>query len=97
MKEILIFAGYLGLFLFVFWMVVAFVERRLSIVKSNRELSGEEDKEDEIPVPVIIAGIKAYESCFVTEEKKVKRMMYKPKEAPVSLWKIKGRVKQIES
>ena len=72
MKEILIFAGYLGLFIV-------------------------EDKGDEIPVPVIIAGIKAYESCFVAEEKKIKRKIYKPKEAPVSLWKIKGRVKQIES
>ena len=90
-------AGYLGVFLFAFWMVVAFVERRLTIVKSNREVSSEEDKEDEIPVPVIMAGIKAYESCFATEEKKIKRMMYKPKEAPVSLWKIKGRVKQIDS
>jgi hypothetical protein len=97
MKEILIFAGYLGLFLVAFWMVVAFVEHRLTIVKSNRGVSGEEDNGDEIPVPVIIAGIKAYESCFVAEEKKIKRMMYKPKEAPVSLWKIKGRVKQIES
>ena len=90
-------AGYLGLFLFAFWMVVAFVERRLTLVKRNREVSREEDKEDEIPVPAIMAGIKAYESCFVTEEKKIKRMMYKPKETPVSLWKIKGRVKQIES
>ena len=90
-------AGYLGLFLFAFWMVVAFVERRLTIVKSNRALSDEEGKEDEIPVPVIIAGIKAYESCCVTEEKKIKRILYKPKEAPVSLWKIKGRVKQMES
>ena len=97
MKEILTFAGYLGLFLFAFWMVVAFVERRLTIVKSKREVSDEEDRGDEIPVPAIIAGIKAYESCFVAEEKKVERMMYKPKEAPVSLWKIKGRVKQIES
>ena len=78
-------------------MVVAFVERRLTVVKSNREVSNEENKEDEIPVPVIMAGIKAYESCFVAEEKKVKRMIYKPKEAPVSLWKIKGRVKQIDS
>jgi hypothetical protein len=97
MKEIFIFAGYLGLFIVAFWMVVVFVERRLTIVKSNRAASNEEDKGDEIPVPVIIAGIKAYESCFVAEEKKIKRKIYKPKEAPVSLWKIKGRVKQIES
>jgi hypothetical protein len=93
MKEILIFAGYLGLFLLAFWMLVAFLERRLTIVKSNRGVSGEEDKGEEIPVPVIMAGIKAYESCFVAEKKKIKRMIYKPKEETVSLWKIRGRVK----
>ena len=93
MKEILIFAGYLGLFLFVFWMIVAFLERRLTIVRRNREVSSEEDKGDEIPVPVIMAGIKAYESCFVAEKKKIKRMIYQPKKETVSLWKIRGRVK----
>ena len=93
MKEILIFAGYLGLFLCAFWMIVAFLERRLTIVRRNREVSSEEDKGDEIPVPVIMAGIKAYESCFVAEKKKIKRKMYKPKEETVSLWKIRGRVK----
>ena len=93
MKEILILAGYLGLFLFAFWMVVAFVERRLTLVKRNREVSREEDKEDEIPVPAIMAGIKAYESCFITEKKKVKRMIYQQKKETVSLWKIRGRVK----
>ena len=93
MKEILIFAGYLGLFLVAFWLVVAFLERRLTIVKSNRLVSSEEDKGDEIPVAVIMAGIKAYESCFGTEKKKIKRMIYKPKEETVSLWKIRGRVK----
>jgi len=93
MKEILVFAGYLGLFLLAFWVVVAFLERRLAIVKSNRLVSSEEDKGDEIPVPVIMAGIKAYESCFVVEKKKIKRMIYKPKEETVSLWKIRGRVK----
>jgi hypothetical protein len=93
MREILIFAGYLGVFLCAFWMIVAFLERRLTIVRRNREVSTEEDNGDEIPVPVIMAGIKAYESCFVAEKKKIKRMMYKPKEETVSLWKIRGRVK----
>ena len=93
MKEILIFAGYLGLFLCAFWMIVAFLERRLTIVRRNREVSSEEDKGDEIPVPVIMAGIKAYESCFVAEKKKIKRMIYQPKKETVSWWKIRGRVK----
>jgi len=93
MVEILIFAGYLGFLLCAFWMIVAFVERRLTILRRNREVSSEEDKGDEIPVPVIIAGIKAYESCFVAEKKKIKRMIYQPKKETVSLWKIRGRVK----
>jgi len=93
MKEILVFAGCLGLFLCVFWMIVAFLERRLTIVRKNREAISEEDKGDEIPVPVIMAGIKAYESCFVAEKKKIKRMIYQPKKETVSLWKIRGRVK----
>ena len=93
MKEILIFAGYLGLFICAFWMIVAFLERRLTIVRRNREVTSEEDKGDEIPVPVIMAGIKAYESCFVAEKKKMKRMIYQPKKETVSLWKIRGRVK----
>ena len=74
-------------------MIVAFLERRLTIVKKNREAISEEDKGDEIPVPVIMAGIKAYESCFITEKKKVKRMIYQQKKETVSLWKIRGRVK----
>ena len=93
MKEILIFAGYLGLFLCAFWMIVAFLERRLTIVRRNREVTSEEDKGDEIPVPVIMAGIKAYESCFIAEKKKIKRMIYQQKKETVSLWKIRGRVK----
>jgi hypothetical protein len=93
MKEILIFAGYLGLFLCAFWMIVAFLERRLTIVRRNREMSSEEDKGDEIPVPAIMAGIKAYESCFVAEKKKIKRMIYQPKKETFSLWKIRGRVR----
>ena len=93
MVEILIFAGYLGFFLCAFWMIVAFLERRLTILRRNREVSSEEDKGDEIPVPVIMAGIRAYESCFVAEKKKIKRMIYQPKKETVSLWKIRGRVK----
>ena len=93
MVEILIFAGYLGLFLCAFWMIVAFLERRLTILRRNREVSSEEDKGDEIPVPVIMAGIRAYESSLVAEKKKIKRMIYQPKKETVSLWKIRGRVK----
>ena len=93
MQEILVFSGYLGLFLFVFWMMVTVLERRLTSVRRKREVNSEEDKGDEIPVPAIMAGIKAYESCFVAEKKKIKRKMYKPKEETVSLWKIRGRVK----
>jgi len=93
MQEILVFSGYLGLFLFVFWMMVTLLERRLTSVRRKREVNSEEDKGDEIPVPAIMAGIKAYESCFVAEKRHVKRMIYKPKEETVSLWKIRGRVK----
>jgi len=93
MKEILIFAGYLGVFLFVFWMIVAFLERRLTIERRKREMISEEENGDPLPVPVIMAGIKAYESCFVEENKKIKRVIYQPKEETVSLWKIRGRVK----
>ena len=93
MKEILIFAGYLGVFLFVFWMMVTLLERRLTIDRKKREVNSEQDKGDEIPIPAIMAGIKAYESCFVAEKKHIKRMIYQPKEETVSLWKIRGRVK----
>jgi len=93
MKEILIFAGYLGLLLFVLWVTVAVIERRLAILKSKKEAISEENGEDEIPVPVILAGIRAYESCCAPEKKRVKRVLYQPKEETVSLWKIRGRVR----
>ena len=96
MKELFVFAGYLGGFLLFFWMIVFVLERLLKKkVKIPAVNIGRYDGKEVIPV--IVAAVKAYEQNVGREVKRVavERVVYKRKEGEISFWKLSGRATKI--
>ncbi len=96
MKELLMFAGYLGAFLLFAWAVVFALERLLQ--KKRREQVASSEGEDESTIiAIIVAAVETYEQSFGREVKKVavERVVYPKKVENISFWKLKGRVTQI--
>ena len=96
MKELFMFAGYLGAFLLFAWAIVFALERLLQKGRRERAISsGEED--ESTTIAAIAAAVEAYEQSFGREVKKVavERVVYPKKVENISFWKLKGRVTQI--
>ena len=96
MNELFVFAGYLGVVLMVFWVIVFALERLLQ--KRTKETAIRSEGEDgSAVIPVIVAAVEAYEQSFDREVKKVaiKRVVFTRKEETISYWKLRGRVSQM--
>ncbi len=96
MKELLMFAGYLGAFLLFVWAIVFTLERLLQ--KKRREQVASSEGEDESTIiATIVAAVETYEQSFGREVKKVavERVVYPKKVENISFWKLRGRVTQI--
>jgi hypothetical protein len=96
MNELFVFAGYLGVFLMGFWIIVFLLERLLQKRVKETPLSNE-GEDDSAIISVIVAAVEAYEQSIGREVKKVaiERVIYPRKEYRISLWKLKGRVTQM--
>ncbi len=96
MKELFVLAGYLGLFLMVFWVIVFALERLLQ-KRVKEPAVRSEGEDDSAVISVIVAAVEAYEQSFGREVKKVtvERVVYPRKEDSISFWKLRGRVSQI--
>jgi len=96
MNELFVFAGYLGVFLMGFWVIVALLERFLQKRLKETPFSNE-GEDDSAVISVIVAAVEAYEQSFGREVKKVaiERVVYPRKEDSISFWKWRGRVTQM--
>lgn len=98
MKEILVLAVCLGVVLIVLWVVVVLLEKvKEGMAKEGLEgkETGKEEGSDNL-VPVILAGIMAYDGGLALRTKKKRRVVYKGKEEKVSWWRMKERMKQTQ-
>jgi len=96
MKELFMFAGYLGAFLLFAWAIVFALERLLQKRVREQATSSEEEDESTI-IAAIVAAVEAYEQTFGREVKKVavERVVYQKKTENISFWKLRGRVTQL--
>lgn len=86
----------LGVVLFVIWVVVVLLEKLKGVREKGREERKEkrEDLGNDRLMPVIIAGIVAYEEGLSGKATKRRRVVYQGKEEKVSWWRTKGRLTQ---
>ncbi len=98
MKEILVLAVCLSIILIVLRVVVVCLEKVKGGSAREREAEKERKKEGGTAVlmPVIIAGITAYEESLGVKFRKRERMVYERKEEKTSWWKMKERMKQTQ-
>ena len=95
MNELFVFAGYLGVFLVGFWIIVFLLERLLQKRVKETPLRSEEN--DSAVISAIVGAVEAYEQSLGREVKKVaiERVVFPRKEDSISFWKLKGRVVQM--
>lgn len=88
----------LGFFLIVLWLVVVLLEKVKEGMAEEGLASKETGKEEgsDNLVPVILAGIMAYDEGLALKTKKKRRVVYKGKEEKVSWWRMKERMKQTQ-
>ena len=96
MKELFVFAGYLGVFLLFAWAIVFALERLLQ-KKAREQAISSEGEEDDTTIAAIVAAVKVYEQSLGREVKKVgvERVVYQRKVENISFWKLRGRVTQL--
>ena len=88
--------------LIIFLICIVFVVTCYFIIKSKnvfkyrgiKKIFKKKIKEKDLNgvLPVIVAGIAAYESSFKVDKRVFKRDFYKRRREEVSLWRIKGRI-----
>jgi hypothetical protein len=96
MKELFVFAGYLGVFL-LFASVIVYALERLLQKKGRKQAINSEREDDSTMTAAIVASVEAYEQNFGREVKKVsvERVVYRRKVENISFWKLRGRITQL--
>ena len=96
MKELFMFAGYLGVFLLFAWAIVFALERLLQKKRRERAVTSEGENDSTV-IAAIVAAVEACEQSLGREVKKVavERVVYPKKVENMSFWKLRGRVTQI--
>jgi hypothetical protein len=97
MNEIVMFAGYLVVFLLFAWAIVFVLERLLKKGGRKEQAISSEGEDDGAIIAAIVAAVEAYEQGFGREVKKVavERVVYQRKVENISFWKLRGRVTQL--
>jgi hypothetical protein len=96
MKELFVFAGYLGVLLLFAWAIVFALERLLQ-KKGRTQVVNSEREDDSAIIAAIVAAVEACEQSLGREVKRVavKRVVYPRKVENISFWKLRGRVTQL--
>lgn len=97
MNEIVMFAGYLVVFLLFAWAIVFVLERLLKKGGSEEQAINSGGEDDGAIIAAIAAAVEAYEQSFGREVKRVsvERVVYQRKVENISFWKLRGRVTQL--
>jgi len=92
MREALVLVVFLVFLFIVLWIIVNGLEKPLK----RSEINGH-DKREEVfrnkDLPIIIAGVMAYEESLKEKGPKRKREFYRTKEDKISWWRILGRAR----
>jgi len=92
MKEIVVFMGFLVVIYTAIWMFI-FVKQKFVLGRRKITVGGDirRGERDEKILPIIIAGVSAYEDSLKNKKRLIKKKVYKVVKQNISWWRMAGR------